>query len=141
MIGKLFSVVLTLTALGGILPNPVHAHDAGKDIARKLLAKEALPNLPGNRMTAVTVELAPGAIAAPHRHEAFLFVYVLEGRVRSRLGDALPVDYAAGDHWIEPPGSDHVLTQNLSDKEPVKLLVVFVGANDAKLTTSAKIGD
>lgn len=113
-------------------------HDSGDGIARELLAAEALANAPGYRLTAVTVELPPGEIAAPHRHEAFVFVYVIEGRVRSQLDDQPPLDYRAGDTWIEQPGAIHSLTQNLSSTEAAKLLAVFVSKEGARLRTSVE---
>lgn len=111
------------------------AHEEKEGVTREMLLMEALPNLPGHNLTAITVELSPGHRAAPHRHDAFLFVYVLSGRVRSQLDDEPAVDYATGDRWIERPGSLHGLTENLSDSEPAKLLVVFVRKDGTALSS------
>lgn len=110
-------------------------------ISRALTAQSELPNVPGHALTAVTVTLAPGAAAAPHSHDAFVFVYVLEGAVRSQLDDEDPRDFSSGESWIEPPGVLHTLTQNLSETRPAKLLAVFVAKSGASLTTSGPIGD
>jgi quercetin dioxygenase-like cupin family protein len=69
-----------------------------------------------------------------------VYVYVLEGDVRSQLGNAKPVEYTAGGSWTEHPGSVHTLTQNLSKTDHAKLLAIFIGKDDAKLTTSGTIG-
>ena len=122
----LFTLSLAATTL---------AHGEKEGVTREKLVMEALPNVPGHNLTAITVELSPGHIAAAHRHEAFLFVYVLSGRVRSQLDDEPAVDYAAGDTWIEPPGSLHGLTQNLSKTEPARLLVVFVRKEGTALSS------
>ena len=136
---KLLSFCLVLSIVTGWIPTVALAQDAGSDISRKLLAKEALPNIPGHTQTALTVQLPPGKVAAPHQHEAFVFVYLLEGSVRSQLDSETPVDYAAGESWTERPGTVHSLTQNLSETEVAKLLVVFVSKTGAKLTTSGTI--
>lgn len=50
------------------------------------LVSQALPGVVGKRFTAAVVTFPPGARAASHRHgTAFLYAYVLEGSVRSRI--------------------------------------------------------
>ncbi len=134
-------IPLLFSAFAGLMPLPAAAHESGEDITRALLLREAIPSLANHELTAVTVQLPPSAVAAPHRHEAFVFVYVLEGRVRSQLDEGPPVDFTAGDSWIEPAGVLHSLTQNLSDSESATLLAVFVAQQGARLTTSGEIGD
>ncbi len=131
----LFMIMLA----AGLLPVGATAADPSKGIVRQLLAKEALPNVPGHNLTAVVVELGPGKMAPAHKHEAFLFVHVLAGKVRSKLGHAEAVDYAAGESWTETPSTLHTLTENLSKTEPARILVIFVGKEGANLTTSGKI--
>jgi len=98
--------------------------------------QQALPAVAGKTLTAVTVDFAPGERAAPHRHgQAFVFAYVLSGRVRSQLEGQPARVYRAGDSWPEPPGSHHVLTENVSATEPARLLVIFVADTGAVLKT------
>ena len=100
-----------------------------------------LPNAPGRAMSVVTVDFAPSARAAPHRHgTAFLYAYVLKGRIRSQLEGEPARTYAAGQGWPEPPGSHHVLTENPSATEPARLLVVFVADAGAALKTDDRSG-
>jgi len=141
MQNKFLFFCLILLSVAGPISAASSTEVIRNGVARKLIAKEALPNIPGHILTAVTVQLNPGKIAAPHKHDAFVFVYLLEGRVRSQLGGDAPVDYTAGDSWTEPPGSLHTMTQNLSKTEFAKLLAVFVSKKGAKLTTSGSIGD
>ena len=50
------------------------------------LLKQPLPNVMGKTFTSVIVYFPPDARAVPHRHgSAFVYAYVLEGSVRSRL--------------------------------------------------------
>jgi quercetin dioxygenase-like cupin family protein len=93
----------------------------------KPLLQQVLPNVKGKTFTSAIVDFPPNASASPHRHgQAFLYAYVLEGTVRSKLDDEPVVTYHEGESWIEQPGVHHVLTENTSATEPAKLLVVFV---------------
>ncbi|GGO71921.1 cupin domain-containing protein [Nonomuraea cavernae] len=91
------------------------------------LLEQALPNVQGKTFTSAIVNFPPAARAAPHRHgKAFVYAYVLEGTVRSRLGGEPVRTYSQGENWVEPPDAHHVLTENTSRTRPAKLLVVFV---------------
>jgi quercetin dioxygenase-like cupin family protein len=91
------------------------------------LLEQALPNVQGKTFTSTIVDFPPGARAVPHRHgEAFVYAYVLEGTVRSQLDDKPTSTYRQGENWVEPPGAHHVLTENTSQAERARLLVVFV---------------
>jgi quercetin dioxygenase-like cupin family protein len=95
---------------------------------------QPLPAIPGKTFTTAVVELAPGARAAPHRHgDAFVYVYVLSGRVRSALEGSTPQTYGEGQDWFEPPGVHHTLTENPSHSVPARLLVVFIVPTGAPL--------
>jgi quercetin dioxygenase-like cupin family protein len=94
----------------------------------------ALPNVKGKTFTSAIVDFPPGARAAPHRHgAAFVYAYVLEGTVISRLEGESSRTYHQGENWIEQPGAHHVLTANTSRTEPAKLLVVFISHTGDKL--------
>ena len=53
-----------------------------------LLAKD-LSGIPGKEAMMLTVEYAPGASDAIHRHNAHVFVYVLEGNIEQYIARAL----------------------------------------------------
>lgn len=89
--------------------------------------QQALPNVKGKTFTSAIVSFPPNALAMPHRHgQAFVYAYVLEGTVRSKLDDKSASTYHQGENWAEPPGTHHVLTENASRTKRAKLLVVFV---------------
>ena len=46
----------------------------------RLMTKD-LPDVPGKEGMIETVAFAPGEVSKPHRHNADVFVYVLEGSV------------------------------------------------------------
>jgi quercetin dioxygenase-like cupin family protein len=98
------------------------------------LFETALPNVEGKTFTSTIVAFPPGARAAPHRHgEAFVYAYVLDGTVASKLDGAPRRTYHQGENWVEQPGAHHVLTENTSRTEPAKLLVVFISNTGDKL--------
>jgi quercetin dioxygenase-like cupin family protein len=93
-----------------------------------------LPNVKGKTFTSAIVDFPPAARAAPHRHgQAFVYAYVLEGTVASRLEGEPVHTYRRGENWIEKPGAHHVLTENTSRTKPAKLLVVFISNTGDKL--------
>jgi quercetin dioxygenase-like cupin family protein len=98
------------------------------------LTQRPLPGVKGRTFTSAIVGFPPGARAVPHRHgAAFVYAYVLDGTVASRLAGHPRRTYHQGEDWVEQPGADHVLTENTSRTAPAKLLVVFVSHTGAKL--------
>jgi quercetin dioxygenase-like cupin family protein len=95
---------------------------------------QPLPHVKGKTFTSMIVYFPPDARAAPHRHgSAFVYAYVLEGTVRSQLAAEPVRTYHQGQHWVEQPGSHHLLTENTSPTKPAKLLVIFISKTGAKL--------
>lgn len=71
------------------------------------------------------VVIPPGARAAPHRHVGYeTGIYVLEGRVLTRWGEALEHEVVSetGDFLFVPPGVPHEAI-NLSATEPARAVV------------------
>lgn len=99
------------------------------------LLEQALPDVKDRTFTSAVVEFPPGSSSSPHRHgNALVYAYVLEGTIDSRLDDGPVTTYHKGENWIEQPGTHHVRTENPSDTEPAKLLVVFVSHTGDDLT-------
>ena len=98
---------------------------------------QLLPNVPGKRMSVITVSYAPGEASGPHRHaeSGFLYARVLSGHIRSQVEGAGPVRvYGPGEGWTEGPAAHHLVSGNASASEPASLLVVFVADDGAVLT-------
>ena len=112
----------------------VMAHDRGSSGASKQpysvtpIIKQAMsdPGLAGYEMLAVRLDVVPGGIdPAPHRHDADLFVYVLQGDIEVEL-DGRKTTYSAGSMFHEPRNVLHSLLRNTSADKPASLLAVFV---------------
>jgi quercetin dioxygenase-like cupin family protein len=100
---------------------------------------EKLANAPGKTPTVVTVNYAPGGKSGVHHHTGSVFAYVLSGAIRSENSATGPVKvYKAGESFFEPPGSEHLISENASATEPSSMLAVFVADDGARLTTFDK---
>jgi quercetin dioxygenase-like cupin family protein len=99
-----------------------------------LLRQKVLPNVRDKTFTSAIVNFPPAARAVPHRHgDAFVYAYVLDGSVRSRVAGQPADTYRTGQDWVEQPGAHHLLTENVSLSEPARLLVVFISTTGQRL--------
>ena len=84
----------------------------------------ALPELPDDQeMLVLEINLEPGQGSAPHRHNAHVFVYVLEGKVNMQVAGEEMVTLSPGDMFYENPDNIHMVSQNASTTETAKFLV------------------
>ncbi len=111
-----------LIGLPGLLISPAQAQTSQ---VVPLLTKD-LAGLDGKEGVVLTVEYAPGAASAPHRHNAHTFVYVLEGSVVMQVAGGAPVTLNPGQTFYESPDDVHAVSMNASDSRPAKFLVFFV---------------
>jgi len=129
--------VLTAAALFAAPAGNAAGGDASETV--KPVASHDLPNLSGKRLTAIVVTYAPGAKSARHHHAGSVWAYVLSGAIRSQNSATGPAKvYRAGESFFEPPGSEHVVSENASATEPASLLAVHIADDGAPLPTIAK---
>ena len=93
----------------------------------RLMTKD-LPDVPGKEGMIETVDFAPGEVSQPHRHNADLFVYVLEGSIITQVKDGSSQTVHAGEVFYESPTDVHIVSRNASEAQPAKLLVFYVKA-------------
>ena len=93
----------------------------------RLMTKD-LPDVPGKEGMVETVDFAPGEVSQPHRHNADLFVYVLERSVITQVKGGNAQTVHAGEVFYESPADVHIVSRNASETEPAKLLVFYVKA-------------
>jgi quercetin dioxygenase-like cupin family protein len=86
------------------------------------------------QVSSAVLTFAPGATTGLHRHEAPLYVYVIEGTITVTYDGGVVKEYSAGQAILEAVGTAHNGT-NLTDA-PVKLLVVNMGAEGVTNTVS-----
>jgi quercetin dioxygenase-like cupin family protein len=106
---------------------------------RKIVFEHDLPdlNLKGWSVTVVEVSYAPGESSTAHRHPGITIAYVLEGEVRSKVGDDPETLYTTGQMFLETPNQLHAVSRNASTTKPARLLVVMLAEKGKQLTAPA----
>jgi quercetin dioxygenase-like cupin family protein len=90
------------------------------------LMERDLPDLAGKEALMLTVEYPPAGASLPHRHDADVLVYVLEGEVIMQVAGQPARTIAAGGTFYEGPADVHVKSANASATAPAKFLVFMV---------------
>lgn len=106
---------------------------------RKVVFEHRLPDLTLKNwsVTAVEVSYAPGEKSAAHRHPGITIAYVLEGEIRSKVGDDPEKIYTTGQMFIETPNQLHAISGNASKTNPARLLAILLAEEGKQLTTPA----
>lgn len=87
-------------------------------------APSALPqNLENQEMLILTIDLAPGQSSAPHRHNAYVYVTVLEGNIEMQVRGGPLTRLGPGGMFFETPTDIHEVSRNASDTETAKFVV------------------
>jgi quercetin dioxygenase-like cupin family protein len=102
------------------------------------LTSKDLEGLPGKEGSLFLVEYPPGASDPVHRHNASVFVYVLEGSVVMQARGGKEVTLIKGETFFESPEDVHVVGRNASQTEPAKFLAFFVKDKGAPVVFPAK---
>jgi quercetin dioxygenase-like cupin family protein len=124
---------LLASALLAGTPSRTAGAEVGVEVAP--VRVEQLLHVPGQTLTAVVVTYAPADKSGAHQHAGSVFAYVLSGAIRSENSATGPVKvYTAGESFFEPPGSQHLISENASATEPASLLAVFIADDGALLT-------
>ncbi|MGA2879373.1 MAG: cupin domain-containing protein [Bryobacteraceae bacterium] len=111
---------------------------SAEDAKVTLLMTKDLTGIAGKEASMLTVEYAPGASSAVHRHNAHTFVYVLEGSVVMQVKGGQEVTLEPGQTFYESPEDIHTVSKNASSTKPAKFLVFFVKDKGAPGTLPAK---
>lgn len=72
------------------------------------------------------INLEPGQSSQPHRHNAHVFVYVLEGQVNMQVAGGELQTLSPGEMFYENPDDIHAVSANASDTEPARFLVHII---------------
>jgi len=78
------------------------------------------------QVSSAVLTIAPGVSTGLHKHDAPMYVYVLEGTIKVTYDGGIVKNYSEGSAILEAVGIAHN-GENKTDK-PVKLLVVNMGA-------------
>ena len=98
------------------------------------LMKDALAVKPDHEVTMLTVEYPPGGSSKPHRHDAQVFVYMLDGAVTMQVKGGPLRTLKPGDTFYEAPNDEHIVSANASKTQPAKFLVFMIKDANAPVT-------
>src|SRR5262245_54006131 len=106
----------------------------------KTIFRHDLPDLTVKdwSVTAVEVSYGPGESTPSHSHPGITIAYVLEGEIRSKVGDAPEQTFSVGQMFLEAPGQLHSVSGNASKTKPARLLAILLAENGKPLTTFTK---
>ena len=104
------------------------------------LATKPLPGFSGGEKEGAMflVEYPPGASSAEHRHDAHVFVYVIQGSIVMQVKGGPELTLKAGETFYENPDDVHVISRNASATEPAKFIAFFVKTKGAPVLTPVK---
>ena len=119
---------LAIAAIIGVISTGVCADGTpspAQATVKELMTRD-LAGIPGKELRMSTVEYIPAGAAHPHRHNAQVFVYVLEGTLRMQIEGSPVVTLGPGDTFYEGPDDVHSIAANVSQTKPAKILVFMV---------------
>ena len=102
-----------------------------------LMSKD-LTECPGKEGVMITVEYPPGHSDDIHRHNAYVFVYVLEGSVVMQVKGGKEVALTPGQTFYEGPNDIHLVGRNASKTKSAKFVAFFVKNKGAPILVPAK---
>ena len=115
--------------------NPA-ANDKDSTKVQPLLTQD-LADIPGKEVVVLTVTYLPGGASLPHRHDADVFVYVLEGSVVMQVDGKPPVTLGPGQTFHESPADVHRQSANASATKPAKFVVFMIKDKNKPATRPA----
>jgi quercetin dioxygenase-like cupin family protein len=118
-----------------IVALPAYATKPGK--VEPLMMKQ-LAGVPGKEALMITVSYEPGGADDIHRHDAHVFVYVLEGSIVMQVRGQPAVTLKPGQTFYEAPDDVHVVGRNASATEPAKFLVFLIKKTNTPPVLPAK---
>jgi quercetin dioxygenase-like cupin family protein len=109
---------------------------APAEVVEQLMDKD-LVGIPGKELLVLTVEYLPGGASLPHRHDAQVIVYVLQGALVMQVAGSPAVTLRPGQTFYENPTDVHVVSANASKTAPAKILVFIVKDKIAPVSRDA----
>lgn len=124
---------LTLLLFPLLKFSDARAEEKDGAIVTPLLSKE-LVGISRKEVTIVKVEYLPGGASLPHRHDANVLVYVLEGSLIMQAQGKDPVTLKPGDTFSETPTDIHVQSANASKTQAAKFIAIVIKDKGAPVT-------
>ncbi len=118
---------LVATTVMGCLPASAAEGGNGPAAATAVeLMKRDFVGDPSKEVLMLTVMYPAAGASLPHRHDAQVFVYVLEGALTMQVRGSPAVTLKRGETFYEGPDDVHVVSANASSSKPATILVVMI---------------
>ena len=131
-----------ILVLGGIAAFVLAASQSVAQTApqssRQVLMAKDLPEFAGKEAVTFQITYPPGTSNPPHRHDAHVFIYLLEGELVIQLKGGEPVTLSAGKMYYEAPNDVHVVSRNPSATTAAKAVIFFIKDKGAPVSTPVK---
>ena len=126
----LIAILLLASLPAGAAAQSTAPRSVGKDLMTKDLA-----DLAGKQAVVRANEYPPGTSNPQHRHNAHVFVHLLEGQLIVQVKGGQPLTLNPGDTYYESPADIHVVSRNPSASVTARALVFMVKDIGAPATT------
>lgn len=128
--------LLTVSLCFSLIMGRAVPADAAPAAVKSLMTQD-LVAAAGKEVLMSTVTYPPGGASAPHRHDAQVFVYVLEGELIMQVRGGPKVTLKPGDTFYESPSDVHEVSANASKTAPAKFLVFIIKDKGSPTTRAA----
>jgi quercetin dioxygenase-like cupin family protein len=125
-------VALIACAAAGLLGSAAQAAKVTE------LQSKPLDGIAGKEGTMILVEYAPGDVDPIHRHQASVFLYVLEGTIIMQVKGGPLVTLHPGQTYFEGRSDIHIVGRNASRTKPAKFIAVMIKDKGAPLLMPVK---
>lgn len=130
IVSKLKPIVALLCLAAGMM--------AAQEAKVTELMSKGLPDFAGKEALMITVEYPPGSSDPIHRHNAYAFVYVLEGSIVMQIKGGKQVTLGPGQTFYEGPSDEHIVGRNASTTKPAKFVVFLLKNQGAPVLVPIK---
>ena len=118
------------------LTQPTYA--APRPVVVPIMQRDVV-DAPGKEMLMLSVEYPPGAVESIHRHDAYAFVYVLEGTIVEQVRGGKEVTLTPGQTFYEGPDDVHTVGRNASLTKRAKFVVVLLKSKGVDAVLPAEV--
>ena len=132
-----FLITSTLTPITTLMAEKAVTPPTAHEMITPLLTKD-LAGSPGEQVLMYTVDFPPGFSSPIHRHNAQVYVYVLEGSVVMQVRGGKELTLRPGQSFYEDPNDIHIVSRNASSTKSAKFLVFLINKKGAPLVIPAK---
>lgn len=104
------------------------------------LIQTPLPQLSENQETQLLdISYKPGEGSEIHRHNAYVYLYVLEGEVEMQIQGGKLYTLSAGETFTEIPEDIHIVSRNASSTEEARFLVFLIRTEGTPLSMPVEL--